>query len=114
MNNEGNRNTTSDLVGSFKALKENIMRTLNVCEIGTIEREAENNYYKVKLLNKPNVMIECFSRDEYNLHDLVLIIFTDYDSRANLIRVLSNQDSQEVKKESTKHDLDFGIIIKAI
>ena len=114
MNNEGNRNSTSDLMGSFKALKENIMRTLKVCEIGIIEENLNNNYYKVKLISNPNIIVECFSRDEYNNNSIVLVIFTNYDSRANLTRVLNGEEPQEVNKESTKHDIDFGVIIKEI
>ena len=115
MNNKGNRNTTGDIMEMFAALKENIMRSLKVCEVGEIMDGPDNkHYYKVKLLNKPETIIECFCLDSINKHSLVAILFTNYDTRLNLDRALNDKETNEVNIEDLKHSIDYGIIIKTI
>lgn len=117
MDETGNRGSNNNLLNMYSALKDNIMRTLNVCEICRVISSVNLNYYKVQILNKPETFIEAYSTiDNLVENDLVIVIFTNYDTRQNLERALQGQYNQliTVPTSETKHSLDFGIIINKL
>lgn len=181
---EGNRNQTNDSLRVLSALKQNVLKSVNVCSIAyvrdmcgmnTIEPRqkngnwwanntdlglqvdlesgvvmnkpyiaenrnwcykdrngdeidlgislAETSFYRTcQLINKPNVNMDCFDLS-YDLKNettplqngsLVLILYTDEDSRDNLKRILFGDEPIEINDENVKHNLNYGIIIKKI
>lgn len=84
---------------------------------------AETSFYRTcQLVNKPSVFVDCFDLS-YQLDtettdlregSLVLILFTDEDSRDNLKRILFGDEPIEINDENVKHNLNYGIIVKKI
>ena len=117
MDNTGNNSTTSGVLNTYIALKDNIMRTLKVCEVCRVISETSTNYYKIQILNKPDTYVEAYTGiGTLNENDIVIVIFTNYDTRKNLERALAGEYEQlvAIPESETKHSIDFGIIINKI
>ena len=112
---EGNRNSTEDTIRVYKALKDNIMRTLKVCTIGRVT-DGTGDYVTCQLINKPKTFIECYNASDEQLvvDEIVIILFTDEDTRDNLVRIKNNEEPVEVEDNKLKHNLNYGIVIKKI
>lgn len=113
MTNEitGNKNTSSSFLDVLMALKKNIMKDLNVAEIGIIKQIKGDDYY-CSLLNNSKTTIVCrnLTNIEININDLVLILFTNTDTRNNLNRYKSNQNLVSVENLQL-HSNSYGIIV---
>lgn len=111
----GNHNDASDILRVFKSIKENIMQTLNVCSIVKVVSHT-NDYAKCELLNQPKVMIECYNGIESELENgkYYIALFTDEDSRSNIMRVNNGEEPIQIPNNEVRHNLNFGVIISKI
>lgn len=113
---DGNKNQhSSDILQAFVAMSERTMEKLHVCDIGKI-LSIDGNYSQVQLVNSPQTEIKAYVPSSLQLlqNDIVLIIYTDKDTRQNLKRLNKNLEVEEVNQDSVKHSLDYGIIIMKI
>lgn len=114
---DGNRNQdTSDLLQAFLAISNKTMEKTHVCDICKVLEIKNNGYAKLQLINRPRVNIDAYvpSTININVDDIVLVIYTDLDSRQNLKKIENNVDVEEIDIESTKHSINYGIIIMII
>lgn len=101
-----------DLLSAFSLLKNRIMKTTHTCDVAIV-MEVNNNYVKCKLVNSPEVMITCYKIPSLpaQVDDKVIVIYTDKDTRTNLINLNNNLEPVFVDEDKTYHSLDYGIII---
>lgn len=101
-----------DLLSAFSLLKNRIMKTTHTCDVAIV-MEVNNNYVKCKLVNSPEVMITCYKIPSLpaQVDDKVIVIYTDKDTRTNLININNNLEPVFVDEDKTYHSLDYGIII---
>lgn len=112
MENTGNRNSTNDLARTYRALKDNIMRTLNVCTICKVIN-VSTHYSKCQPINKPQTIIQCFNGTSVSENDYVVVVFTDEDTRGNLDRIVKGEEPVETT-DGIRHDINYGIIISKL
>lgn len=95
------------------ALKGNVMRSLNVAELGIIKEINESNY-RCKLINS-DIQIECnaIMNLELQVNDVVLIIFTNNNYKNNLKRVKDNKQTITLDVNNL-HSLEYGMILALV
>ena len=110
-----NNSDSSDILRVFKSLKENVMQTLSVCAIVQVLSHTDD-YARCKLLNKPKTTIECYIGVEDAVQDgkYYMALFTDEDSRSNIMRVNDGEEPVEIPTTNVRHNLNFGVIISKI
>ena len=106
----GNKVTNDDFLQVLLALKENIMKATGVAEVCQAVNVSDGVYSCKTISSGTNV--ECYPLQglEVNIDDVVVVLFTDTDFRANLKRIKNGKETQAVK-EGTLHAKDCGIII---
>lgn len=108
-----NELVSSDFLRVLKALKENIMRDLNVAKICKVTRIDNNNFFCESIADGTVVNARVLQGLTINISDIVLILFCDNDFRANLD--LSSYTTIFKKTNNTeKHSNAFGVIIGKI
>ena len=107
----GNRNEAEDLLNVLLALKKNIFRDLNVCEICSITAVSGDKYVVVPINNsKEKLYCSTITSTNLKVGDLVLVIFTNRDSRLNLSRLKQGQKPQDISSDEY-HSKEYGIIV---
>lgn len=111
----GNQNTTSSFNDVLLALKNNIMRNINVADIVKIVQKLDNNQYKVQSITNTNSIFTCISLSNLNFkaNDIALILFTKADFRTNLLKLQNNQ-SISTNTNTILHSNAYGILIGLI
>lgn len=111
---EGNKNSTSDILRTYKALKENIMQTLNVCAVAKVISHT-NDSARCQLINQPKTFVDCYHGGSIETDGgYVVIVFTDSDTRANIKRIKKGIEPVEIPHTNVRHALNYGIIISTI
>ena len=116
---DGNRNQeTGDLLQAFIAMSEKTMEKTHVCDVCRI-LSIDGTTAKVSLVNQKQVNTYAYIpttdlRNDLAVGDIVLVIYTDYDTRANIKRLTLGQETKDVDLESTKHSINGAIIILKI
>ena len=114
--NKGNNNTDASFLDVLFALKDNIMKDLNVAEVVTvISVDNDNRKFRCTLLANPNLQIECTNLQslEVRVNEIMLAIFTTSDYRTNLSKVKNNQQILKVESQ-TLHSKNYGILVGLI
>lgn len=109
-NYKGNEVNSKDFLEILFALKNNIMKDLNVCEVAQIE-SISNDIYKCKILSTDEVITAIPLQNlEIAQNDAVVILFSNTDFRTNLKRI--QNDNVAITNDTLNlHNKSFGIII---
>lgn len=109
-NYKGNEVNSKDFLEILFALKNNIMKDLNVCEVAQIE-SISNDIYKCKILSTDEVItVIPLQNLEIAQNDVVVILFSNTDFRTNLKRI--QNDNVAITNDTLNlHNKSFGIII---
>lgn len=109
-NYKGNEVNSKDFLEILFALKNNIMKDLNVCEVAQIE-SISNDIYKCKILSTDEVITAIPLQNlEIAQNDVVVILFSNTDFRTNLKRI--QNDNVAITNDTLNlHNKSFGIII---
>lgn len=113
---KGNNNTDASFLDVLFALKDNIMKDLNVADIVTvISVDNDNRKFRCKLLANPNLQVECTNLQslEVKVNDVMLAIFTTSDFRTNLSKVKNDQQLLKVENQ-TLHSKNYGVLVGLI
>lgn len=110
----GNEVVSSDFLKVLLTLKDNIMKSTNVCMIGKVER-IDNEKYIVSNINNSKLKISCSKVKNLTVEkdNIVVVLFTDEDNRTNLSRISKDTKTQD-SNTTTLHSLDYGIIVAII
>lgn len=109
-NYKGNEVNSKDFLEILFALKNNIMKDLNVCEVAQIE-SISNGIYKCKILSTDEVITAIPLQNlEIAQNDVVVILFSNTDFRTNLKRI-QNDNAAITDDTLNLHNKSFGIII---
>lgn len=110
----GNEVVSSDFLKVLLTLKDNIMKSTNVCMIGKVER-IDNEKYVVSNINNSKLKISCSKVKNLTVEkdNIVVVLFTDEDNRTNLSRISKDTKTQD-SNTTTLHSLDYGIIVAII
>ena len=109
-NYKGNEVNSKDFLEILFALKNNIMKDLNVCEVAQIE-SISNEIYKCKILSTDEVITAIPLQNlTISQNDVVVILFSNTDFRTNLKRI--QHDNDGITDDTLNlHNKSFGIII---
>ena len=109
-NYKGNEVNSKDFLEILFALKNNIMKDLNVCEVAQIE-SISNGIYKCKILSTDEVITAVPLQNlQIAQNDVVVILFSNTDFRTNLKRI--QNDNVAITDDTLNlHNKSFGIII---
>lgn len=109
-NYKGNEVNSKDFLEILFALKNNIMKDLNVCEVAQIE-SISNDIYKCKILSTDEVITAIPLQNlQIVQNDVVVILFSNTDFRTNLKRI--QNDNVAITDDTLNlHNKSFGIII---
>ena len=109
-NYKGNEVNSKDFLEILFALKNNIMKDLNVCEVAQIE-SISNEIYKCKILSTDEVITAIPLQNlQIAQNDVVVILFSNTDFRTNLKRI--QHDNDGITDDTLNlHNKSFGIII---
>lgn len=109
-NYKGNEVNSKDFLEILFALKNNIMKDLNVCEVAQIE-SISNEIYKCKILSTDEVITAIPLQNlQIAQKDVVVILFSNTDFRTNLKRI--QNDNVAITDDTLNlHNKSFGIII---
>lgn len=109
-NYKGNEVNSKDFLEILFALKNNIMKDLNVCEVAQIE-SISNEIYKCKILSTDEVITAIPLQNlQIVQNDVVVILFSNTDFRTNLKRI--QHDNDGITDDTLNlHNKSFGIII---
>lgn len=103
-----------DFLKVLLTLKDNIMRSLNVADVGIVSKIEGDDYY-CTMLNDPSVNIVCAK--DFNLevqqNDTVLIVFTNSNFKSNLQRIKNDLEPQKIPN-TIYHSCNYGIITNLI
>lgn len=113
---KGNNNTDASFLDVLFALKDNIMKDLNVADIVTVVSvDNDNRKFRCKLLANPNLQVECTNLQslEVKVNDVMLAIFTTSDFRTNLSKVKNDQQLLKVENQ-TLHSKNYGVLVGLI
>ena len=109
-NYKGNEVNSKDFLEILFALKNNIMKDLNVCEVAQIE-SISNEIYKCKILSTDEVITAIPLQNlQIVQNDVVVILFSNTDFRTNLKRI-QNDNTAIIDDTLNLHNKSFGIII---
>lgn len=109
-NYKGNEVNSKDFLEILFALKNNIMKDLNVCEVAQIE-SISNEIYKCKILSTDEVITAIPLQNlQIAQNDVVVILFSNTDFRTNLKRI-QNDNAGITDDTLNLHNKSFGIII---
>lgn len=109
-NYKGNEVNSKDFLEILFALKNNIMKDLNVCEVAQIE-SISNEIYKCKILSTDEVITAIPLQNlQIGQNDVVVILFSNTDFRTNLKRI-QNDNAAITDDTLNLHNKSFGIII---
>ena len=109
-NYKGNEVNSKDFLEILFALKNNIMKDLNVCEVAQIE-SISNEIYKCKILSTDEVITAVPLQNlQIVQNDVVVILFSNTDFRTNLKRI-QNDNAAITDDTLNLHNKSFGIII---
>lgn len=94
------------------ALKNNIMKDLNVADVARITAIKDDNNIYCSSLTNPSITLVCtkLKNLELSKEDCVLILYTNEDFRTNLSRFKNNQSISAITT-TDKHTKNYGIII---
>ena len=109
-NYKGNEVNSKDFLEILFALKNNIMKDLNVCEVAQIE-SISSEIYKCKILST-NEVITAIPLQNLQIaqNDVVVILFSNTDFRTNLKRI--QHDNDGITDDTLNlHNKSFGIIM---
>lgn len=109
-NYKGNEVNSKDFLEILFALKNNIMKDLNVCEVAQIE-SISNDIYRCKILSTDEVITAIPLQNlTISQNDVVVILFSNTDFRTNLKRI--QNDNVAITNDTLNlHNKSFGIII---
>ena len=109
-NYKGNEVNSKDFLEILFALKNNIMKDLNVCEVAQIE-SISSEIYKCKILST-NEVITAIPLQNLQIaqNDVVVILFSNTDFRTNLKRI-QNDNAGITDNTLNLHNKSFGIIM---
>lgn len=113
---KGNNNTDASFLDVLFALKDNIMKDLNVADIVTvISVDDDNRKFRCKLLANPNLQVECTNLQslEVKVNDVMLAVFTTSDFRTNLSKVKNDQQLLKIENQ-TLHSKNYGVLVGLI
>ena len=109
-NYKGNEVNSKDFLEILFALKNNIMKDLNVCEVAQIE-SISNEIYKCKILSTDEIItVVPLQNLQIAQNDVVVILFSNTDFRTNLKRI-QNDNAAITDDTLNLHNKSFGIII---
>lgn len=109
-NYKGNEVNSKDFLEILFALKNNIMKDLNVCEVAQIENIA-NDYCVCKILSTDEIITAIPLQNlELAVNDVVVLLFSNSDFRTNLTRI-KNGNTSITNDITNTHTKSFGIII---
>lgn len=109
-NYKGNEVNSKDFLEILFALKNNIMKDLNVCEVAQIE-SISSGIYKCKILSTDEVITTIPLQNlQIAQNDVVVILFSNTDFRTNLKRI-QNNNIGITDDTLNLHNKSFGIII---
>lgn len=109
-NYKGNEVNSKDFLEILFALKNNIMKDLNVCEVAQIE-SISSGIYKCKILSTDEVITAIPLQNlQIAQNDVVVILFSNTDFRTNLKRI-QNDNAGITDNTLNLHNKSFGIII---
>lgn len=109
-NYKGNEVNSKDFLEILFALKNNIMKDLNVCEVAQIE-SISNEIYKCKILSTDEVITAIPLQNlTISQNDVVVILFSNTDFRTNLKRI-QNDNAAITDDTLNLHNKSFGIIM---
>ena len=109
-NYKGNEVNSKDFLEILFALKNNIMKDLNVCEVAQIE-SISDKIYKCKILSTDEVITAIPLQNlQIAQNDVVVILFSNTDFRTNLKRI-QNDNAGITDNTLNLHNKSFGIII---
>ena len=109
-NYKGNEVNSKDFLEILFALKNNIMKDLNVCEVAQIE-SISNGIYKCKILSTDEIITAVPLQNlQIAQNDVVVILFSNTDFRTNLKRI-QNDNAATTDDTLNLHNKSFGIII---
>ena len=109
-NYKGNEVNSKDFLEILFALKNNIMKDLNVCEVAQIE-SISSEIYKCKILSTDEVITAIPLQNlQIAQNDVVVILFSNTDFRTNLKRI--QHDNTAITDNTLNlHNKSFGIIM---
>lgn len=109
-NYKGNEVNSKDFLEILFALKNNIMKDLNVCEVAQIE-SISSAIYKCKILSTDEIITAVPLQNlQIAQNDVVVILFSNTDFRTNLKRI--QNDNVAITDDTLNlHNKSFGIII---
>ena len=109
-NYKGNEVNSKDFLEILFALKNNIMKDLNVCEVAQIE-SISSEIYKCKILSTDEVITAIPLQNlTISQNDVVVILFSNTDFRTNLKRIQNDNDG--ITDDTLNlHNKSFGIIM---
>lgn len=109
-NYKGNEVNSKDFLEILFALKNNIMKDLNVCEVAQIE-SISSEICKCKILSTDEIITAVPLQNlQIAQNDVVVILFSNTDFRTNLKRI-QNDNAGITDDTLNLHNKSFGIII---
>lgn len=110
----GNQSNQGSFLDVMLALKNNVMRDLNVAEVVEVKKISTNSI-TVSVLTNPQQMLECVALQnlDVQLNDIMLVIFTNTDFRTNLNKFKNNQTLQKIDNQ-TMHTKNTGVLVGLI
>lgn len=108
----GNKTLDGNFLNVLLALKQNVMKDLNVADIAIIEQIKDNyNIYCKQLNNNLTTIVATkLNNLELSIGDCVVILYINDDFRLNLKRLKSNQSIVNTT-ETNYHTKNYGVII---
>lgn len=129
---EGTKSTQGGLYDVIMALKQNIMKSLNVATLAQVQSiDEQNQIIKVKpfplIEGESEKFIECYScmipiydnksitwislLGQLNKKDVVLVVFLNRNSSQNLRQIKKSLNLTTLKENSELHSDKFGVIV---
>lgn len=109
--NQGNKNVSSDFLRVLLATKEATLRDCNVADVAQIISIRNDGYHCCKSLSTLSEINALKLEDlEVSVNDVVLILYTNREFRVNL-RKIKNSQPMINNSNSELHSNAYGIII---
>lgn len=110
-----NANTTSsDFLRVLLALKENIMRDLNVADVCEVMlKNSDDSWQCRSITDNASIIAYPFQNLKLEVGDYVAVLFTNIDFRSNLVRIKSGKTSQNVDSDE-RHSKTNAIVLGII
>ena len=102
------------LLSLLLTLKDNVMYNTNVAEVMKVNKINEDLIYCSEI-NSSKANCACCKLQDLNIsiNDIVLVLFTNTDFRANLKKIKNNQPTQDTNNRC-EHSKSYGVIIGII